>query len=164
MSAGGFLPPAIAPRVNRSLDRLAPHFAAAVRAALADANAAGLDATVFEALRSRELATLYYARGRTVKPPERTVTNAPDETYSWHGYGLAVDVISLSKAWSKPPEWFAAVFEHFKRHGCRWGGEWKRKDLPHFQWGRCKPSPSDKARQMLATTGIESIWRAVGAL
>lgn len=164
MSAGANLPPSDAPRVVRTLDVLAPKFRAAVRAALTDAHAAGLDAIVFESKRSRELATLYYARGRTVKPPERTVTNAPDETYSWHGYGLAVDVISLQHQWDRSPEWFAAVAEHFKRHGCRWGGEWKRKDLPHFQWGRCKPSPSDKARQMLATTGIESIWRAVGAL
>lgn len=164
MSAGGFLPPSDAPRVVRSLDTLAPKFAAAVRAALNDANAAGLDATVFEARRSRELAVLYYARGRTVKPPERTVTNAPDETYSWHGYGLAVDVISLSKAWDKPPEWFAAVFVHFKRHGCRWGGEWKQKDWPHFQWGRCKASPSNEARRLLATSGVASVWQAVGAL
>lgn len=164
MSAGGFLPPADAPRVVRSLDTLAPKFAAAVRAALADAVAAGLDATVFESQRSRELGVLYYARGRTVKPPERTVTNAPNETYSWHGYGLAVDVISLSKAWGKPPEWFATVFEHFKHHGCRWGGEWQQKDWPHFQWGRCKPSPSDEARRLLATSGMESVWRAVGAI
>jgi peptidoglycan L-alanyl-D-glutamate endopeptidase CwlK len=147
----------------RSLDGLAPKFAAAVRAAIADANAAGLDAIVFESRRSRELAELYYARGRTVKPPERTVTNAPDETYSWHGYGLAVDVISLRHQWDKPPEWFAAVFAHFKRHGCRWGGEWKRKDFPHFQWGRCKPSPSPRARTLLASEGILTIWREVGA-
>lgn len=163
MSAGGFVSPAVAPRVVRSLDVLAPKFAAAVRAALADANAAGLDATVFESRRSRELAVLYYARGRTVKPPERTVTNAPDETYSWHGYGLAVDVISLSSAWNKPPEWFAQVAEHFKRHGCRWGGEWKQKDWPHFQWGRCKPSPSDRARQLLASAGLPAIWHEVNA-
>lgn len=164
MSAGLNPSPSVAPRVVRSLDVLAPQFAAAVRAALADANAAGLDATVFESRRSRELAQLYYARGRTVKPPERTVTNAPDETYSWHGYGLAVDVISLAHQWGKPHGWFAAVAEHFKRHGCRWGGEWKQKDLPHFQWGRCKPSPSNEARRLLATEGVESVWRAVRAI
>lgn len=164
MSAGQFAPANTAPRVTRSLDTLAPVFADAVRRALADATAAGLDATVYETRRSRELAQLYYARGRTVKPPEKTVTNAPDETYSWHGYGLGVDVISLSKAWNKPPEWFAQVAEHFKRHGCRWGGEWRQKDLPHFQWGRCKPSPSPEARKLLATDGVEAVWRAVGAI
>lgn len=164
MSAGANLAPHDAPRVVRTLDVLAPKFRDAVRAAIADANAAGLDAIVFESKRSRELATLYYARGRTVKPPERTVTNAPDETYSWHGYGLAVDVISLQHQWNKPPEWFAAVFAHFKRHGCRWGGEWKQKDWPHFQWGRCKSSPSNEARRLLATSGMESVWQAVGAV
>lgn len=163
MSAGSFAPPDIAPRVVRSLDVLAPRFAEAVRRSLADANAAGLDATVYETRRSRELAQLYYSRGRTVKPPERTVTNAPDETYSWHGYGLAVDVISLSRAWGQPPEWFAAVAEHFRKHGCRWGGEWKQKDLPHFQWGRCKPSPSNEARRLLSASGLSAVWDAVRA-
>jgi peptidoglycan L-alanyl-D-glutamate endopeptidase CwlK len=43
------------------------------------------------------------------------------------------------------------------------GGDWKFKDLPHFQWGPCKPSPSDRARELIRTEGMEAVWGAVGA-
>lgn len=164
MSAGAVPTGHREPAVDRDISRLAPKFADAVRAAIADCQTDGLDAYVYEARRSHELAALYYARGRTVVPPTRTVTNAPDETRSWHGYGLAVDVISRSKEWNQPPAWFAAVARHFTAHGCKWGGDWKQADLPHMQWGGCRASPSDEARRLLATSGLASVWQAVGAI
>ena len=149
--------------VSRDPSLLAPRFRAAVDAALADCRAAGLDAYVYEAYRSQELQSLYFARGRTEIPPLQTVTNAASNLYSWHGYGLAVDVISYSHGWSRPESWFAEVAAVFKRHDCRWGGDWKMKDLPHFQWHRCRPSPSDRARELLAAGGMAAVWREVGA-
>jgi hypothetical protein len=163
VSAGGTHGETALPPVQHALTLLAPAFAALVTAALADANVAGLDAVVYESLRSHELAVAYYARGRTVIPPKQTVTNAPDELWSWHGYGLAVDVISRAKAWGQPESWFAAVAVHFANHRCRWGGEWKQKDLPHFQFGKCKPSPSSVARALVVSGGREAVWKAVGA-
>ena len=160
MSAGS----SAATGVQSSLDLLAPKFKLAVLAALADCQADGLDAVVYETLRSHELAVLYYARGRSVIPPKAKVTNAPDETYSWHGFGLAVDVVSKAKGWSKPIHWFADVAEHFKTHGCKWGGDWHTQDLPHMQFGACKPSPSARARQLLADGGMTAVWQAVGAI
>lgn len=157
MSAGPTPTGHAEPTVDRDLTKLAPKFADAVRAAIADCNAAGLDAYVYEARRSHELALNYAAR----RPK---VTNAPDETYSWHGYSLAVDVISKSKGWSQPTSWFAAVASHFKAHGCKWGGDWRMKDYPHMQWAACKASPSDEARRLLATSGVESVWQVVGAI
>jgi peptidoglycan L-alanyl-D-glutamate endopeptidase CwlK len=85
--------------VSRDLELLAPKFRIAVQAAVAECRAAGLDAWVFEAYRSQELQALYYARGRTVIPPPRTVTNAPTNLLSWHGYGLAIDVVSEKHFW-----------------------------------------------------------------
>ena len=161
MSAGGG---DITTHVDNDLGRLAPVFRAAVVDAIQRCHDAGLDAMVYEAYRSPELARLYYARGRTVRPPLTTVTNAPDNTYSWHGYGLAVDVISRARGWDVGKDWFAKVAEIFKACGCRWGGEWKSPDLPHFQWGRCRPSPSDDARRLLATQGAPAVWAAVGAI
>ena len=152
------------PQVQNSLSLVAPKFAAAVQNALRDANAAGMDAYVYESLRSHELAVLYYARGRTIIPPTQTVTNAPNELFSWHGFGLAVDCISKSKQWNQPESWFAELSIHFARYGCKWGGDWKMKDLPHFQWGLCKPSPSSVARTLLATKGMQSVWSAVEAV
>jgi peptidoglycan L-alanyl-D-glutamate endopeptidase CwlK len=152
------------PTVSRDLALLAPVFRAAVERAIADCQARQLDAYVYEAYRSPELQALYYARGRTIVPPTKPVTNAPTNLQSWHGYGLAVDVISKSKAWDQPEEWFARVAESFAKFGCRWGGEWKQRDLPHFQWGRCQPSPSDSARVLIAAGGLPAVWDAAGAV
>ena len=123
-------------KVDNDILLCPPKFRAAVEAALADCNAQGLDAVVYEAFRSPELQALYFARGRTVVPPTAPVTFAATNDSSWHGYCLAVDVISRQHFW-KPPEgekWFAKVAESFKRFDCRWGGDWTRPDLPHFQW------------------------------
>ena len=145
---------------------LAPLFRAAVDAAIAECNNTQnqLDAMVYETYRSNELQTLYYQRGRTVKPPSKPVTNAMNNLYSWHGYGLAVDVIHRTKHWDAPPDWFRKVADIFKKHGCKWGGDWKSADPPHFQWGLCKPSPSPVARELVRTKGVGAVWEAVGAL
>jgi SH3-like domain-containing protein len=151
-------------QVSNDLNQLAPLFRAAVEAAIAECQRAGLDAVVYEAYRSQELQAEYYARGRTKKPPLQTVTNAPSNLHSWHGYGLAVDVISRSKAWHAGHRWFADVAAIFKRHNCKWGGDWTRPDLPHFQWHLCKASPSPEARRMVTSAGVLAVWEAVGAL
>lgn len=152
------------PSVTQTLDVLAPKFRDAVSKAIAECEAKGLDAMVYETYRSQELQSAYYARGRTEIPPHGTVTNAASNLYSWHGYGLAVDVISKSAGWDKPESWFEEVAEIFRAAGCRWGGEWKMKDLPHFQWSACKPSPSDHARELIAGGGFHAVWEAVGAI
>jgi D-alanyl-D-alanine carboxypeptidase-like protein len=159
MSAGNFSHRG----VNRDMMVLAPKFRLAVEDAIAELNAKNIDATVYETHRSAELQAAYYARGRTTVPPHQTVTNAESNLYSWHGFGLAVDVISKELNWSAPEEWFATVAEAFKKRGCRWGGDWKMKDLPHFQWGQCKPSPSERARELFAAGGLAAVWDAVGA-
>jgi peptidoglycan LD-endopeptidase CwlK len=149
---------------TNKLEYLAPRFRAAVEAAIAECRANGLDAVVYETYRSNELQSVYFARGRTVKPPVAPVTNAMENLFSWHGYGLAVDVIHATKQWDVPESWFARVAEVFKKHGCKWGGDWTTKDLPHFQWGLCKPSPSPVARDLIRTKGVGAVWEAVGAL
>lgn len=153
------------PKVSRDPARLAPQFRAAVEAAVAECNGMGLDAFMYEGYRSQELQALYYARGRTIIPPKHTVTNARTNLFSWHGYGLAVDVVSKAHFWEPPSgeQWFRDVATVFKRHGCAWGGDWTKPDTPHFQWGKCKPSPSDMARLILAQDGVEAVWQAVGA-
>jgi peptidoglycan L-alanyl-D-glutamate endopeptidase CwlK len=149
---------------NRDLTILAPRFQQAVEQAIADCESRGLDAFVYEAFRSEALQELYFARGRTVIPPLATVTNASSNLFSWHGFGLAVDVISRRHGWNRPESWFVDVALSFKKFGCKWGGDWKMKDLPHFQWGLCKPGPSDRAREILRSENMTAVWRAVDAL
>jgi hypothetical protein len=152
-------------KADRDLAKLAPFFRTAVEAAIAECNAPphNLDAMVFEAHRSEALQQLYFARGRTIIPPTHTVTNARSALFSWHGYGLAVDVVHRTKFWE--PEggeaWFANVATIFKKHGCKWGGDWTKPDTPHMQWGKCKPSPSDRARELIAQGGVQAVWDAV---
>lgn len=152
-----------AARVSRDLAQLAPRFRDAVQKAVADCQARGLDAYVYEAYRSPELQALYYQRGRTIRPPVQKVTNARSSLYSWHGYGLAVDVISRRHGWDRPESWFRDVAESFRKFGCKWGGDWKMKDLPHFQWGVCRASPSDNARALFAQGGAPAVWKVVSA-
>jgi len=170
MSAGSDAATAVAnfhgtkPTNDKTL--LAPAFARAVEAAIAECNDSTnrLSAHVFETYRSNELQALYFQRGRSIKPPHETVTNAQNNLFSWHGYGLAVDVIHQTKEWDVPVDWFERVAVIFKKHNCKWGGDWTKRDLPHFQWGLCKASPSDRARELMRTGGVLAVWEAVGAL
>lgn len=152
-----------APLVDRDLAKLAPLFRRSVLAAIASCNVRGLDAMIYEGYRSPELQALYYARGRTIIPPNKPVTNARSNLQSWHGYGLAIDAISRSKGWGESYVWFSEVAKEFELEGCRWGGHWRSPDPPHFQWGLCKPSPSDRARELYAAGGFPAVWEAVRA-
>ena len=150
--------------VDRDLGKLAPKFAAVVRAALDECNRNGLDAYVYEAMRSDATQKYYYAQGRTIVPPEATITNASSCWTSWHFYGLAVDVISRANDWSVSARWQDEVATIFLAHECKWGGHFTNPDPPHFQWARCKASPSPLARQIYEAEGLAGVWKAVGAV
>jgi hypothetical protein len=162
MSAGLDHPTAESLVVN-SLDGVAPKFRDALEAALADCDAEGLDAIVYESLRSDELQRLYYARGRTEIPPHYTVTNAKTAQFGWHFFGLAADVISESNRWNVTDEWREQVNTIMREHGLDCGADWPHPDMPHVQWGKCKRSPSDEARRLYAQGGLQAVWEAVGA-
>lgn len=150
-----------ATKVHSDLSELAPRFRASVEAAIEECLERGYDVVVFEARRTEERQAYLYAQGRT--RPGAIVTNAADALHGWHFFGLAVDVISKSKGWSVPEEWWSDVGTIFERHGCDWAGRWKHPDTPHMQWGALKPSPSDRARSLYASGGLEAVWREVGA-
>jgi peptidoglycan L-alanyl-D-glutamate endopeptidase CwlK len=149
MSAGTDLRPC------HDLARLAPKMCAAVEAVLRDCEAAGLDAVVYETMRSQALQAVYFQRG---------ASHASSVLHSWHAYGLAADIISRSKGWDVPQSWWERYGVIAKAHGLTWGGEWPTlRDYPHVQWGRCRVSPSDRARELLAEGGVEAVWAEVGA-
>jgi hypothetical protein len=149
---------------NNDAACLAPAFRARSDAAIAEANAEGIDVVSIETCRSDELAKLYFAHG---------VSNSPDALHTWHHYGLGRDVISRSREWAVYPDqlgrggdvdWYRGVERIFKSHGLDWGGDWKTlKDWPHWQFGGIKATPHD-AITLLATQGIRAVWAACGAL
>lgn len=163
LSPKGYSAASAAPLVSRDCTRLAPRFAAALLDGLNECWRKGLDPVVYEAVRSEELQAHYYAQGRD--RPGSIVTNARSALHSWHGYGLAVDVISASKAWGFSREWIETVAGILKARNLVWGGDWTFVDYPHFQWGApMRQSPSERARRLLAEGGPAAVWREVRAL
>lgn len=158
-------------KVDASLANLAPQFATAVRRALAECNDAANDfeVKVFEAFRSSARQKWLYEQGRT--RPGAIVTHARSSSTSWHGYGLAVDVVHTTRLWNPygadtraNDRWFHDVGAIFKRHGCNWGGDWTHPDPPHMQWGRCSASPSASTQAMFAAAaGVAGVWARVHA-
>lgn len=92
----------------------------------------GIKLQVTSAFRSFEEQEKLYAQGRTL--PGKIVTWAkPGESY--HNLGLAIDVIEIKdgKALWENPNW-SKIGELGESMGFTWGGRWKMKDLPHFQF------------------------------
>jgi peptidoglycan L-alanyl-D-glutamate endopeptidase CwlK len=147
--------------VDRDLTHCAPSFVLNLVRGLQAARAAGLDPIVHEAYRSDARQRWLFAQGRA--RPGEIVTHAQSALYSWHGYGLAADVISASRGWDDP-SFFRRLAPHMQRAGLDWGGDWSTPDLPHFQWFRCKASPSDRARDLFAAGGLAAVWREVVAI
>ena len=120
---------------------------------------AGLSIMVTQTLRTVEEQNELYAQGRT--KPGRIVTNARGGE-SFHNYGLAFDIVLMN---GRKPNWdtgadindndiddYFEIGELGERLGLTWGGRWKFKDLPHFQFTfgltlkelQSGKSPSDK--------------------
>lgn len=152
---------------NRDLSLLAPRFRAAVEAAIADCVAQGYPVRILEGLRSQERQAWLYAQGRT--RPGSKVTNAPTNLTSWHGYGLAIDILHATLAYEPlgkgkdPSPWFRHVGQIFKAHGCSWGGDWSHPDMPHMQWGNMPASPAAQHKKAKQLHGNEAVWALVGA-
>lgn len=153
---------------SRDLSLLAPHFRERVEAAIADCAAQGFPVKVAEALRSQERQAWLYAQGRTRPGPK--VTNAPTNLTSWHGYGLAVDVIHATLGYQPHGKdaraneaWFEGVGQIFKRHGCAWGGDWSKPDTPHMQFGGLPASPQAEHKALKQQMSNAAVWRLVGA-
>ena len=65
------------------------------------------------------------------KPNETWKTNATGGE-SWHNFGLAIDICMIvnNNAVFVPDK---VVVDIFKSYGFAWGGDWKKKDNPHFE-------------------------------
>lgn len=157
--------------VHHDLNACAPKFKDKVISALAECQSKGLDAIVYEALRTDELQQLYWSKGRELQggvwvivDADSVVTRIPHADHGWHFFGMAIDVISKSKEWSVTPEWRKEVSDIFKAHGLHWAGDWPHfKDLPHYQFTN-QFNPSDNDRAAYARGGLTAVWRLNNAL
>lgn len=166
-------PPTEVP-VHRALTDLAPQFAEAVGRVCADLTAWGFDPWVFETLRTDERQRFLHGFGRRYDDGRGVVTHSETSADTWHGFGLAADIISRSMHWNASPWFWETLGLSARRHGLVWGADWNNNgrtdderfaDRPHIQWGApMRRSPSSRASQLLQAQGIEAVWREVKAL
>lgn len=148
-----------------SLDGLAPKFRVKV-VQLQDAMVArGLARPkVSESTRTDARQAYLYGFGRRYDDGRGIVTACTSAETSWHGYGLAVDLVHPTLEWSAPPSYFDAIGEEARKLGLRWGGDWHHPDRPHVQWGApMRDSPSDHGMDLFEAGNIAEVWREVGA-
>lgn len=158
----------------RDVNVLAPKFRTALERVLTDLRGLGLDPIVFETLRTDERQAFIYGFGRTYDDGRGIVTYSSEADESWHGFGLAADIISRKDRWNAPLEFWESLGRACEKYGLRWGGDWdgdgdwrdeRFTDFPHVQWGPpMRRSPSPRAGRLLALGGPPAVWREVGAL
>jgi hypothetical protein len=133
----------------------------------------GHDPVVWETLRTHERQHYLYGFGRDYDDGRGIVTHSRSADETWHGFGLAADVISASKRWDAPDDFWRALERAAEAEGLVCGGDWDGDDLtterfsdrPHVQWGRpMRRSPSPRAARLFAAGGYPAVWRDVGAL
>lgn len=160
--------------VCRDLQVLAPGFRLRLDLVLDDLQRAGFDPFVFETLRTGERQRFIYGFGRQYDDGRGIVTHSVDADETWHGFGLAADIISKSKRWDAPLAFWAELGARCRARGLTWGGDWNGNgssaderfvDRPHVQFGPpMRRSPSPRAARLLADSGMSAVWREVGAL
>lgn len=169
-------PPAEVP-VRKDLDLLAPKLHKAVLQLLLRLTERGFDPIVFETFRDDARQRFLYGFGREYDDGRGVVTKAATADTTWHGFGLAVDIISRKHGWKAPDEFWTALGEECRKLGLCWGNDWdgdgvpvekdpdeKFGDRPHVQWGKpMRRYPSPLAKQIRDEHGLEALWRTVGA-
>jgi len=159
--------------VQSSMDGLAPFFREAVERVVADLKAWDYTPQVFETLRTTERQQFLYGFGRTYDDGRGIVTHSQTADDTWHGYGLAVDIICARMKWNAPLNFWHVLGTSARRHGLVWGGDWntdwsisdeKFMDRPHIQWGAMRRSPSAKAAEIRDKGGLVAVWSTVAAM
>lgn len=119
-------------QVNRNPYLIFPPLLKAMNEGIAKANAAGIQIGIFEGYRSPQRQAELYAQGRTA--PGKIVTKS-QPGFSWHQWGLAVDIAGLVKrqwSWAHDPKSVVGFFPTLK-----WGGDFG--DPPHYEWKNLPP-------------------------
>lgn len=161
---------------DRSLERLAPQFRAKVALLLARMHARGFTAIVAEAFRSDDRQAYLFGFGRLYDDGRGIVTKARSAAFSYHGYGLAVDIVDATLGWDAPAAFWTALREEAEALGLTSGDDWDHDgipveqdpdehlcDKPHVQFPRRK-CPSLEAERLRAAGDYEGVWRLAGAL
>lgn len=125
----------------------------------------GITIRVTQGLRTWEEQQALYNQGRN-PPTGEIVTNAPPG-YSYHQFGLAVDVVpmtTLGPDWNVAHPVWGRIVSVGTSLGLTAGAMWRTfKDYPHFQLtGNLPVTPSPLVRATYQTDGIAGVWQETG--
>lgn len=164
-------PPAEVP-VNRSRAGLAPKFDAALTFLLDDLQAVtGVDWMVVETLRTDDRQRFLYGFGRSYDDGRGVVTHSETADETWHGFGLAADIVPTKTKWSKV-DLFYPIPKLALKYGLTSGADWNRngssdderfQDWPHVQWAAMRRSPSPNAARIVDERGLPALWSYLSA-
>ena len=93
----------------------------------------GIELQVVSGYRSPQEQHRIYQQGRSTDGP--VVTNAK-AGYSKHNFGVAFDVAPVKNGkahWPNDSDLWNKIGKIGKSLGLRWGGDWAKPDLPHFE-------------------------------
>ena len=126
-------PVQLSERSKSKIAELDPRFKPLVYRLMMSGLQRGLRPEIVDARRSQEKQNALYEQGRT--KPGQIVTWTRE---SMHTKGLAVDIVQLDEKgnidWNAPEEFWNAMGQLGKSLGMKWGGDFKNKDRPHFQY------------------------------
>lgn len=133
-------------------------------------DADGIVIRVTQGLRTWDQQQDLWQRGRDergqVVDKAAVVTKAP-AGYSWHNFGLAVDVVpddttlaGFQADWNTAHPAWAKIIAVGKSLGLVEGAEWRTfPDWPHFQLtGRFPATPTDEVRRIYKDLGMRGVW------
>ena len=149
------------------LKDLMPAFADKVRTLMLMLSGESINTRVVQALRSWSDQDKLYAQGRTA--PGSIVTNVQGG-YSWHNYGLAVDLVPSLPGDTYIPDWnkdhatWKRMIQLGPTLGLESGAAWRTfPDAPHFQLNGRFPvgAPDDEVRQLFKDGGMAAVWDEV---
>lgn len=119
-------------RNEKAISTLTPEYQPIARDLVRKSFEAGVPVLVTEGHRSQERQEQLYAQGRT----------APGNVVTWtrnsrHTKGTAIDLVPLNE--KGQPDYnnsaaYKTLGELGQTLGLEWGGNWKNKDMPHFQY------------------------------
>lgn len=135
--------------MSRALEHLHPILKPICVQFLADCKAEGIEAFLTTTYRSPEEQNALYAQGRT-KPGKR-VTNAKagqsEHNFETNGvpasraFDIAIKGPGGSLNWDASHRHWKRAGEIGKALGLVWGGDWKIRDMPHFELPKPKAVP-----------------------
>lgn len=118
---------------SRDINELHPKVKDKAQAFLDECKKAGLNVIIYSTYRDHESQNDLYAQGRTKAGKVVTKAKGGDSFHNWRVAFDAAPVINGKIDWNNTKA-FERMGAIGKKVGLEWGGDWKFKDMPHFQF------------------------------